>query len=181
MDEDALILSAQKGEKEAFQSLILFYYPYVSKFLLKLCGNEALCEDLTQDAFLKLIRGIENFNVHGKAAFSTYMMTIAKNCYIDYLRKNRQFTVSLDDQELISEENIQDKVLGAMQMDELMQKLEHLSPEQAAAIKLKYFEEQSLQEIARRFQCEPKTIKSRIHNGIVKLRQAAKGGGASDE
>lgn len=180
MDEYALILSAQKGKKEAFQSLISFYYPYVSKFLLKLCGDETLCEDLTQDAFLKLIRGIENFNVHGKAAFSTYMITIAKNCYIDYLRKNRQLTVSLEDQELISEESIQDNVQGAMQMDELLQKLERLPSEQALAIKLKYFEQQSLQEIAQYFHCEPQTVKSRIHNGIVKLRQAAKGGAADE-
>lgn len=42
-------MSAQKGEKETFQSLNTLYYLYVSKFIMKLCGNEMLCEDLMQN------------------------------------------------------------------------------------------------------------------------------------
>lgn len=176
LDEDTLILLAQKGEKEAFQSLISFYYPYVSKFLRKLCGNETLSEDLTQDTFVKLIRGIDKFNINGNATFSTYVITIAKNCYIDYIRKKRQITVSLEEQEIASSENPLNTVTDVVQMEEVLQALECLPPEQALAIKLKYLEQRTLQEIALRFHCEPKTIKSRIHNGIVKLRKALEGG-----
>lgn len=175
MDEKSLILSAQKGEKEAFQSLISRYYPYVSKFLMKLCRNEIIYEDLTQDTFVKLIRGIENFDVHGKAAFATYVIAIAKNCYIDYLRRNTQVCLNVDQQEIESTASITDVVENSMQMEEVLKALELLPPEQSIAIKLKYLEEQTLEEIAKKFYCEPKTIKSRIHNGISKLRQTLKG------
>ncbi|MEI6578758.1 MAG: RNA polymerase sigma factor [Eubacteriales bacterium] len=175
MDEYSLIILAQKGEKEAFQSLITFYYPYVSKFLLKMCGSKELSEDLTQDTFLKLIRGIENYDSGGKAAFATYLMAIAKNCYIDHLRRNRQSTFSLDEQELISTINLQDTVLDKLQMEEVLKTLNRLPPEQATAIKLKYLEQQTLQEIALKFNSKPKKIKSRIHNGTVKLRQMLNG------
>ncbi len=48
LDEYSLIILAQKSENNAFQSLVVLYYPYVSKFLIKLCGNEILSENLTQ-------------------------------------------------------------------------------------------------------------------------------------
>ncbi|QAT50442.1 sigma-70 family RNA polymerase sigma factor [Caproiciproducens sp. NJN-50] len=175
MDELSLIVSAQKGEKEAFQSLITFYYPYVSKFILKVCGDVTLSEDLTQDTFLKLVRGIEKFDVHGKASFSTWVITIAKNCYLDHLRRNKREVLSLEEQDVSSLFSVQDVVLDRLLTDEILKALESLPPEQAAAIRLKYLEQLTLQEIARRFSCEPKTVKSRIHNGMVRLRKMLRG------
>ncbi len=67
MDERQLILSCQKGEKEAFNEFIRLYYPYVSKFLFKLTINETLSEDLMQDTFIRLIRGINSYDAGGEA------------------------------------------------------------------------------------------------------------------
>ncbi len=175
MDEYSLILSAQKGEKEAFQNLIARYYPYVSKFLLKMCGDEGLSEDLTQDTFLKVIRGIDRFQLEGKATFSTWVMTIAKHCYLDYLRRTKHVLLSLDAQDEASPFNVQDAVLQCLQTDEVLKALENLPTEQATAIKLKYLEQQTLQEIADQVSCEPKTVKSRIHHGVTRLRKLLKG------
>jgi len=46
-----------------------------------------------------------------------------------------------------------------------------LPPDQGLAIRLKYVEDMTLQEIAAQFGVQPKTIKSRIHDGTVKLRK----------
>ncbi|MDP4121293.1 MAG: sigma-70 family RNA polymerase sigma factor, partial [Bacillota bacterium] len=107
MDEYSLIVSAQNGEKEAFQRLIALYYPYISKFLMKLCKDEILSEDLTQDTFVKLIRGIDHFDIHGRASFSTYATTAARNCYIDYLRRNKQIYLSIEEFEIESNIDLQ--------------------------------------------------------------------------
>ncbi|HWQ74202.1 MAG TPA: RNA polymerase sigma factor, partial [Syntrophomonas sp.] len=107
--------------------------------------------------------------------FSTWVMTIAKNCYLDHLRRNRQELLSLEEQDESSQFSVQEMVLNHLQVDEMLKALESLTPEQAAAIRLKYLEQQTLQEIARRFSCEPKTVKSRIHNGMVRLRKMLKG------
>ncbi len=171
----SLIILAQKGEKEAFQNLITFYYPYVSKCLLKMCNDMTLSEDLTQETFLKLVRGIEKFDVHGTASFSTWVMTIAKNCYLDHLRRNKQEFLNLEEQEALAYISVQDEVLNHIQIEEILAALKNLPPEQADAIKLKYLEQLTLQEIAARFSCEPKTIKSRIHNGVARLRKMLKG------
>jgi len=86
LDEYSLIILAQNGEKDAFQSLVVLCYPHVSKFLIKLCGDETLSEDLIQETLLKLVRSIDRFDFNGKISFSTWVMTIAKNCYLDHLR-----------------------------------------------------------------------------------------------
>jgi RNA polymerase sigma-70 factor (ECF subfamily) len=181
LNDVKLILSCQNGEKQAFSDLIALYYPYVSKFLLKLTSNENISEDLTQDTFLKLIRGIDRFDIYGKATFATYLMTIAKHCYVDYLRKDKHIMLCIDDQEIADKVTVEHKVLKEIEVSAIMKSVDALPWEQAQAIKLKYLEQLTLQEIAEKFNTQPKTIKSRIHGGMVKLRKGLGKGGNQDE
>ena len=82
VNEKEIIGRCREGDREAFDTLIRTFYPYVTKYLLKLTHDENLTEDLTQEVFLKLIRTIENYKTDGKAAFATYVITIAKNTLI---------------------------------------------------------------------------------------------------
>lgn len=177
MNDIELILACQNGDKQAFSDLVALYYPYVSKFLLKLTANEAVSDDLIQDTFVKLIRSIDRFDVHGKGAFATYLMTIAKNCYIDYLRKNKNIMLDIDEQEIADTLTLENKVLNDLEASELLKAVDALPWDQAQAIKLKYLEQRTLQEIAEKFNTKPKTIKSRIHEGMVKLRKGLGKGG----
>lgn len=90
VNEKEIIKQCQNGDKAAFDTLIRSFYPYVTKYLLKLTHDEDLTEDLTQDVFLKVIRTIEEYKTGGNASFSTYIITIAKNTFIDYLRNYMQ-------------------------------------------------------------------------------------------
>lgn len=58
-----------------------------------------------------------------------------------------------------------------LQYQEMQAAIDTLPPEQGLAIRLKYVEDMTLQEIAAQFDVQPKTIKSRIHDGTVKLRK----------
>jgi len=91
VEENNLIKKCQRGDKEAFQLLISQYHPFIYKFLVKITNNDQIAEDLTQETFLKVIRTIEKFDTTGQAKFSTYVISIAKNAYIDYLRKEKRF------------------------------------------------------------------------------------------
>lgn len=175
MNENTLIKKCQKGEKQAFEELIRIYYPYVSGFLLKNTTDNILTEDLTQDTFLKMIRNIEKFDPGGNASFGTWLIAIAKNCYIDYLRKNRILLEDIDSLPLTDNRDISDIVSNRLEYEELLQAINTLPPEQGLAIRLKYEENMTLAEIAGRFGVPPKTIKSRIHDGTVKLRKRFKG------
>lgn len=172
MKEKALIQKCKRGERQAFDELIRLYYDYVSGFLLKATANAALSENLTQETFLKMIRNIEKFDPGGSATFGTWLITIAKNCYIDHLRRNRIELEDIDSLPLEDERNVEDEVEQKLRYEQVMAAMEKLPPEQALAIKLKYVEDMTLAQIAERFVVPPKTIKSRIHDGTVKLRKA---------
>lgn len=174
MNEKALIKKCQKGDQNAFDRLIRLYYPYVSGFLLKSCGDKLLSEDMTQNTFLKMIRNIESFDPGGSAAFGTWLITIAKNCYIDYLRRQRIYPEDIEEQNLGSVGDISEDVAKKMEYEEVMAALEELPPEQALAIRLKYVEDMTLAQIAEIEGVAPKTVKSRIHEGTVKLRKKLK-------
>ena len=171
MNEKALIKKCLCGDRQAFDTLIRRYYDYVSGFLLKTTANEMLAEDLTQETFLKMIRNIEKFDPGGSAAFGTWLITIAKNCYIDHLRRNRITLEDIETLPLEAEQNVADEVERRLEYERVLNAMQTLPPEQALAIRLKYVEDMTLAQIAERFGVQPKTVKSRIHDGTVKLRK----------
>ena len=89
LNELKVLKQCQNGNKQAFNELITFYYPFLFKFLLKITNRNDVTEDLVQETFLKLINNIDKFNTKGKAKFSTYLITIARNNYIDYLKAEK--------------------------------------------------------------------------------------------
>lgn len=171
MSEKSIIKSCQRGDRQAFDELIRLYYDYVSGFLLKNTMDESLSEDLTQETFLKMIKNIEKFDPGGSASFGTWLITIAKNCYIDHLRRNRVCLEDIDSLPLEDDNNVADEVERKIQYEKVMEAMKTLPPEQALAIRLKYVEDMTLAQIAERFGVQPKTIKSRINDGTVKLRK----------
>lgn len=54
MNELKVLKQCQNGNKQAFNELITFYYPFVYKFLLKITNKNDVAEDMTQETFLKL-------------------------------------------------------------------------------------------------------------------------------
>lgn len=175
MDESELVKRCQGGDRQAFEELIRRYYGYVSGFLLKTTADRALAEDLTQETFLKMIRGIEGFDPRGRAAFGTWLISIAKNTCIDALRRNRLRLEEMDARMPADEEGPSDEIERKLRYEGLLDEIRRLPPEQGLAIRMKYVEEMTLAEIAETFGVAPKTIKSRIHEGMGKLRKRLKG------
>lgn len=174
MGEKELVKRCQKGDKKAFEELVERFYPYVSGFLLKTTRNSILAEDLTQETFLKMIHNIEKYRPEG-ASFGTWLISIAKNCYTDHLRKDGIKLEELSEAELFDGlEDPAGQAVEKMTYEEVQKLLLRLSPEQGLAIRLKYEEGLTLEEIARKFGVPPKTVKSRIHEGTEKLRRLLK-------
>ena len=174
MNENEVIKRCQNGDRTAFDELIRAYYPYVTKYLLKLTGSEMLTEDLTQDVFFKMIRTIDKYKTNGKASFATYIITIAKNTWIDHMRRNKVVLGDLSETETQSGDDTERKVITKMQYEEIIKYIDSLPPNQACVIRLKYIEELTLKEIERITGVPEKTVKSRIHEGTKKLRNFLK-------
>lgn len=91
---------------ENFDRIYSEYYSEVYKFVLTLCQNHTLAEEITQESFFKALKSIDSFN--GNCKLSTWLCKIAKNTYYSYAKKhNRQVDYPLDI--ILSDENIEEQ------------------------------------------------------------------------
>ena len=177
MNELKVLKQCQNGNKQAFNELITFYYPFVYKFLLKITNKNDVAEDMTQETFLKLIKNIGKFNVKGKAKFSTYLMTIARNCYLDYLKKHNKELQNIDINNIRNNISSEYDYFKNEDYNQLLKEIDKLPKLQREVIKLKYLEGYTLDEIAKIQNTNSNTIKSRLFESRKKLKDKLKGSG----
>ncbi len=89
-DESRLARKVQKGDRRAFDLLLAKYERPVFSFITRFFSDPALCEDLTQETFLRAYRFIASYRP--KEKFATWLFAIAKNLCIDELRRLRKGT-----------------------------------------------------------------------------------------
>ena len=91
---------------EDFDQIYADYYSEVYKFVLSLCQNHSLAEEITQESFFKALKSIDSFN--GNCKLSTWLCKIARNTFYSYTKKhNRQVDHPLD--AILSDENIEEQ------------------------------------------------------------------------
>ncbi|WP_409253280.1 RNA polymerase sigma factor SigY [Bacillus sp. SCS-153A] len=171
MDEKELIKKAQKGDHKAFAVLFKENYPFLVKYLVKVTMNRDLAEELAQDTMAKCVEKIHLYN--GKSKFSSWLMTIATNRFVDLQRKRKR------ERDWQQEEINYRKMKWEMQSKQeewtaLLEALSTLSEEARLPIVLKHYYGFSYEEIANMVKLPEGTVKSRIHNGIKSLRKELK-------
>lgn len=93
--QNDLIKRAQRGEEAAFAELFEIHKRRVYAICLRVTRSTADAEDLTQEAFLKVFRGIASFR--GESTFSTWLHRLVVNEVLMHIRKKRLPQVSLDE------------------------------------------------------------------------------------
>jgi RNA polymerase sigma-70 factor (ECF subfamily) len=154
-DEDSrLALRVQEGDRQAFEALLVRYERQIFSFVYHFFHDRALCEDLTQETFLRAWRFIASFRPQER--FSTWLYSIAKNLCIDELRRIQKGTLvdldSVDPEAFVQAGRDGDNpMLAAMlaQEGELLRRLIARLPDRyRTCIVLFYFNELSYDEIA---------------------------------
>jgi RNA polymerase sigma-70 factor, ECF subfamily len=82
--EPRTVQAAKRGDMEAFENLVRMFQPYVWRLSVHLIGDEQGASDVTQNTFIKIFRSLKRFK--GDSKFSTWLITIARNCAHDELR-----------------------------------------------------------------------------------------------
>jgi RNA polymerase sigma-70 factor (ECF subfamily) len=93
-----VLRKAQKGDERAFGVILLTYETPVFNYVLRMVGDRALAEDLTQEIFLRIYQGLPGFSL--RCRFTTWLFQVAKNRVLDELRareRKPQSVVTLDD------------------------------------------------------------------------------------
>ncbi|WP_324823907.1 RNA polymerase sigma factor [Sinanaerobacter sp. ZZT-01] len=79
-----------------FEEIYIKYFSDVKKYLLYLCRNEAVAEEMTQETFFKAMRYINKFN--GSSTLYVWLCQIAKNTYFTFLKKQKKIIPEIDEQ-----------------------------------------------------------------------------------
>jgi RNA polymerase sigma factor (sigma-70 family) len=147
-DESLLIQSAIDGNERAYARLMGLYKVRVYNLILRMVQNEEDALDLTQETFIKAFRALESFDPD--FAFSSWVLKIASNTCLDFLRKKRPETVSADEV-AIAEPSADpaEHLLGRRTRTKIEQAIEALPENLRAAILLRHQEGMSYQEAFR--------------------------------
>lgn len=170
--DDALIVRIARGDRAAFAAVFGRYAPRVKSYLLRLGARGALAEDLAQDAMLAVWRRAASFDP-GRARASTWIFVIARNAWIDRLRREK-VELAYRDVSPVSEEcddeAPDDAVVRTQTEEKVSAALTTLSEEQRQVVQLSFFEDRPHSEIAEALSLPLGTVKSRLRLALIKLR-----------
>ncbi len=164
---------AENQDREAFSRLFTHFAPLIKAFALNgspIAASHA--DELVQEVMIKVWQKASGFNPH-KAAASTWIYTIARNCRTDAFRRLQKFDTPISAEDIWPDE-VEDSPLAAMQqrrdeirVKELLQQLPH---EQAQILAKVYMEGKSHSEVAEDLDLPLGTVKSRVRLAMQKLQ-----------
>ena len=174
--EAEAIEQAKQGDAEAFEFLYSLHKRRVYSLCLRMTGNPASAEDLTQEAFLQLFRKISTFR--GESAFSTWLHRMSVNVVLMQLRKKNLPVVPLDDSADGDEESGRkepggpdERLAGSIDRLQLQRAVDELPPGYRTIFVLHDVEGYEHNEIAGMIGCSIGNSKSQLHKARLKLRE----------
>ncbi|MEC7756081.1 MULTISPECIES: sigma-70 family RNA polymerase sigma factor [Roseivirga] len=174
LEDFRLIDAAVSGlDEQAYADLMKRYKKPVYHMILKMVRNVDDAEDLTIEAFAKAFKNLHKFKKD--FTFSTWLFRIATNNTIDFIRKKRLDTMSLntsftdDNGEAVTIDvqdknlNPQDETIKAQKIELVHMFVDKLPAKYQRLVKLRYFDELSYDEIAQELGAPLGTVKAQLH------------------
>jgi len=174
-----------QGDTTAYNELMKLYRDPLYFMLLEKVGDQELAKDLTIEALGKAFKKLHMYTPN--YTFSTWLFTVARNNCIDYLRKNKikttsidQFTIDNDGKknkiDLPSDElNPEGILIRKQKIAILRQVVDKLKPKYRELVKLRYFKEMSYEEISTLLQIPIGTVKAQLYRSREQLFQIVSG------
>jgi RNA polymerase sigma-70 factor, ECF subfamily len=184
LEDRELASLAAHGREAAFRELLARYERPVFSLVFRMVRDRTLAEDLSQEAFVRAFNAIGTYKPSYK--FSNWILKIANNHTIDYLRKRRLDTVSIhgSPHATTSDEISQTSVVVASQDEDPHAYVEHkelggqieeaigeLREEYRTAILLRHVEGYAYEEIADMMDVPLGTVKTYLHRARAELRE----------
>ncbi len=185
MDEQFLINSAQKGDLDAFNRLILAYQDMAYNVAYRMLTDEDLAEDAVQNAFISAYNNLTSFR---GGSFKAWVMRMVTNgCYDELRRQKRRPTTPLEplndeDEEtdsapwMASDDPSAETTLEQAELEHALQHcLEQLPPDFRAVVVLVDVQGLDYSEVSASVRTPLGTIKSRLARARLKIRDCLQG------
>jgi RNA polymerase sigma factor (sigma-70 family) len=161
------------ADRGAFAELFRLFAPRLKSYLMRLGCDQGMAEELMQETMVTVWRRAASFE-RRRAGAATWVFTIARNKRIDALRRERRPEMDPQDPALVPDPapGTDEPVLAHERGRRLALALASLPQEQAALIRLAYFDDRSQSAIAAATRLPLGTVKSRLRLALAKLRRA---------
>ena len=166
-----VLRKAQRGDERAFSLILRAYEVPVYNYVLRLVGDRALAEDLTQEVFLRVYQGLPSFSL--RCRFTTWLFQVTKNRVLDELRaveRRPRAVVALDD--VPSLEVLDAPVERVEAMDAVWRAVNDLTVDLKMALLLRDVVGLSYTEIADSLEITLATVKWRIYKAREEVQLA---------
>jgi RNA polymerase sigma factor (sigma-70 family) len=171
---ELLVIRCQLGEREAFDALVERWHGPLWSFIRRAAGDDAVAEDILQDAWLRIVRGLGRLS--DPARLAPWLFSIARRAVIDHIRRrsSRPAAVELEEEAHPAAEPPPD---DWEEIELVQDAVADLSPADRETVALFYLQELDLREIAEVLAIPVGTVKSRLHRarGLLRKHLEAKG------
>ena len=184
-DFDLIDKAVNDKDQQAYAMLMKRYKKAVYFMILKMIRDADDAEDLTMEAFAKAFRNLHRFKKD--YTFSTWLFRIATNNTIDFIRKKKLKTMSLnntltdDGGNSVNidieddDNNPQDEYIRTQRIEMVRIFVDKLPAKYRKLVKLRYFDELSYEEIAQELDKPLGTVKAQLHRSRELLYEIAQG------
>lgn len=170
LDDAQLLNALRHGDERALAQLLGRYHRLLHDFLFRLTDNAALADDLTQEAFIRLLRQPPTSATNVRA----WLFTVGRNLAYDHFRSaayRHEDDTALDDLSVPTEIHLpEDAAIRSEARHEVATALQSLSPQQREVVVLRYYHDLALADIADITESPLGTVKSRLFHGLKKLK-----------
>ncbi|MEZ5476628.1 MAG: sigma-70 family RNA polymerase sigma factor [Thiolinea sp.] len=172
-DDEGLLAKVAQGDRDAFSQLYLKYQPKLVSYCARLLRDDvAQAADIVDDALFDVWRSAGNFA--GKSKASTWIYSITRNKLVSWLRKTTEIT--LDDEKamlaMVDPDATPEEVRAQEDMkNQLLRLMNHLTDEHRDVLRLTYFEDKSVKEVAVILDISENTVKTRMFYARKRLGQ----------
>lgn len=169
--ETLVLKVAESRDKQAFRLLFSHFAPRIKSFLLKQKVSDEIAEDLTQEVMVTLWQKAHMFDP-AKARLSTWIFRIARNKFIDKVRRKKYVEVDVDNhiQMMEAPEKTDTGVIQNQDKTRITLAMETLKPELRSVIELSFYQDLSHSQISAQLGLPLGTVKSRMRVAFQRLR-----------
>ena len=171
--DNDILTALKRGERYGYEALVARYGQTVFTMVVRIVGDEARAEELTQDTFIKLFETIDRYDPK-RASLSTWLCRIAYRLAIDELRRrhNDPLYYAEDLESIDTDENADfemDSLDREMMLTQLEVAVRELTVEEQNLLAMFYYEHRSIREIVFIVGAKESTVKMRLHRIRKKL------------
>lgn len=173
--ENELIALIKERDEDAFSYLYDNYSKALYGVIFTIVGNTGEAEDILQNVFMKIWYSFYSYD-NSKGRLYTWMLNIARNAAIDYIRskQNKTNSQNYNSDSIIDEIDKQHSEMVSYDHIGLKKLLTELKEEQQTIIDMAYYKGYTQDEIAKQLNMPLGTVKTKVRQAILRLREIVK-------